>query len=138
MYIRYSSYGIFNSSCTNHFLVSGKLDFSWQNYRQCISSQIRRILTQYNELFLNLWQSHKLPTHELSHLASYEGANTRMELHITMANYHAKRYIWTKSTLVTIVRVSRNNSLCEYTDNSGTISQQLTQKSRCISNLTEK
>ena len=40
------------------------------------------------------------------HLASYnEEANTRMELHITMANYHAKRYRWTKSSLVTIVRV---------------------------------
>ena len=28
-----------------------------------------------------------------------------MELHIIMANYHAKRYRWTKSILATIVRV---------------------------------
>ena len=49
------------------------------------------LLTQYYELVLNLWQSHKLPTYELSHLASYyEEANTRMDLHITMANYTAK------------------------------------------------
>ena len=36
-----------------------------------------------------------------SRLASnYEEANTWMKLHITMANYHAKRYRWTKRSLV--------------------------------------
>ena len=35
----------------------------------------------------------------------YEEAKTSMELHITMANYHAKSYRWAKSSLVTIARV---------------------------------